>query len=63
MGFAIFLDLGKVLVERKCRLIYGGSSAGLLGAVAQTVLDHGGEVTGVIPKFFAESSSRSCVLI
>lgn len=53
-------DLGKVLAERKCSLIYGGSSAGLLGAVAQSALDYGGEVTGVIPTFFAESLSRSC---
>jgi uncharacterized protein (TIGR00730 family) len=54
-------DLGKVLAERKCSLIYGGSSAGLLGAVAQSALDYGGEVTGVIPTFFAEREGHKAI--
>ncbi len=32
------------------RLVYGGGSVGLMGAVADSVLAHGGEVIGVIPK-------------
>lgn len=42
---------GQVLAENKIRLIYGGGSVGLMGSVAASVLDHGGEVTGVIPEF------------
>ena len=32
-------------------LVYGGGSRGLMGAVATSVLDHGGHVTGIIPEF------------
>jgi uncharacterized protein (TIGR00730 family) len=42
---------GKILAENGVRLIYGGGSVGLMGALAHAVLDHGGEVTGVIPEF------------
>src|SRR5471032_1280002 len=43
--------LGKVLAENAIRLVYGGGSIGLMGAVATSVLDHGGTVTGIIPDF------------
>jgi uncharacterized protein (TIGR00730 family) len=43
--------LGKVMAENGIRLIYGGGSIGLMGAVAKGVLDHGGDVTGIIPDF------------
>jgi uncharacterized protein (TIGR00730 family) len=33
------------------RLVYGGGSIGLMGALAESVIDHGGQVTGVIPEF------------
>ena len=42
---------GKLLAKNDIRLIYGGGSIGLMGAVAHSVLDHGGQVTGVIPEF------------
>src|SRR5437016_10874000 len=42
---------GKVLAENGIRLVYGGGSVGLMGAVAKSVLDHGGSVTGIIPDF------------
>ena len=42
---------GKILAENRVRLVYGGGSLGLMGALANSVLDHGGEVTGVIPEF------------
>ena len=42
---------GKVLAENDIRLVYGGGSIGLMGAVATSVLDHGGIVTGIIPDF------------
>jgi uncharacterized protein (TIGR00730 family) len=44
-------SLGRVLAENGIRLVYGGGSVGLMGAIADAVLDHGGMVTGVIPDF------------
>lgn len=46
-------DLGTLLARRRCRLIYGGGSVGLMGIVADAVLAGGGEVVGVIPDFLA----------
>jgi uncharacterized protein (TIGR00730 family) len=43
--------LGKIFAENHVRLVYGGGSVGLMGAVAKSVLDHGGSVTGIIPEF------------
>jgi uncharacterized protein (TIGR00730 family) len=42
---------GKALAESGIRLVYGGGSLGIMGAVASSVLDHGGKVTGIIPDF------------
>jgi uncharacterized protein (TIGR00730 family) len=41
--------LGHVLVRREIGLVYGGASVGIMGTVADAVLERGGEVTGVIP--------------
>jgi uncharacterized protein (TIGR00730 family) len=41
---------GREIAQRGVRLIYGGSSRGLMGALADEVLAAGGKVTGVIPK-------------
>jgi uncharacterized protein (TIGR00730 family) len=43
--------LGKTMAEAGVRLIYGGGSVGLMGTVARSVLDAGGAVTGIIPRF------------
>jgi uncharacterized protein (TIGR00730 family) len=43
--------LGKIFAENGIRLVYGGGSLGLMGAIATSVLDHGGMVTGIIPEF------------
>jgi uncharacterized protein (TIGR00730 family) len=45
--------LGKIFAENAIRLVYGGGSLGLMGAIATSVLDHGGMVTGIIPEFLA----------
>ena len=42
---------GRILAENGIRLIYGGGSVGLMGAIADAVLDNGGEITGIIPEF------------
>ena len=41
--------LGALLARRRIRLVFGGGSVGLMGVVADAVLEGGGEVTGVIP--------------
>src|SRR5580704_14942415 len=45
------IALGRILAEHGIRLDYGGGSIGLMGAIATSVLDHGGSVTGIIPDF------------
>src|SRR6516225_3710133 len=47
-------EFGKILAESEVRLIYGGGSVGLMGALAEAVLGHGGEVTGIIPEFLTK---------
>jgi hypothetical protein len=42
---------GKILAENGVRLVYGGGSIGLMGAVAEAVLEHGGDALGIIPEF------------
>jgi uncharacterized protein (TIGR00730 family) len=42
------------LAERGLRVVYGGASAGLMGLLADTMLEHGGEVEGVIPRVLVD---------
>jgi len=42
--------LGRVLAKRGIELVYGGSCRGLMGSIADAVLQAGGRVTGVIPE-------------
>jgi uncharacterized protein (TIGR00730 family) len=42
---------GRILAENRIGLVYGGGSVGLMGEIASTALNHGGEVIGVIPEF------------
>ena len=44
-------ETGALLARRGIRLVYGGGGVGMMGAVANGALEHGGEVTGVIPHF------------
>ncbi|HHT23499.1 MAG TPA: TIGR00730 family Rossman fold protein [Bacteroidales bacterium] len=46
--------LGKILAENNIELVYGGGSVGLMGVLADSVLENGGRVTGVIPRFMVE---------
>lgn len=46
--------LAKLLVENKISLIYGGGNNGLMGAVANTVMNDGGKAIGVIPQVLVE---------
>lgn len=42
--------LGREMAQQKLALVYGGGHVGLMGIIADAVLEAGGEVTGVIPK-------------
>lgn len=45
--------LGELLAEQGICLVYGGGSVGLMGVIADAVLDAGGEVIGVLPEMLA----------
>jgi len=44
-------QLGLTLAQRQIRLVYGAGNIGLMGVLADAVLEAGGEVLGVIPEF------------
>ena len=44
------VDLGRWLAQEKLSLVYGGGRVGLMGSIADAVLEEGGEVIGVIPE-------------
>ena len=46
--------LGRLIGKSGNALVYGGSKNGLMGALAESVLRAGGEVTGVEPQFFVD---------
>ena len=46
-------QVGAFLAKNGCRVVYGGSHLGLMGAVAEGALTNGGEVIGVLPKFMS----------
>ncbi len=46
--------LGRALADERIGLVYGGAGVGLMGAVADAVLDQGGSVVGVMPRALVE---------
>ena len=47
-------SLGKMFVENGIRCVFGAGKTGLMGALARGVMDHNGEIIGVIPEFMVE---------
>ena len=47
-------ELGRAIVDRRLDLVYGGARLGLMGVLADTVLEAGGRVTGIIPEHLVE---------
>jgi uncharacterized protein (TIGR00730 family) len=45
---------GQILAKNRVGLVYGGGSVGLMGALANAALDHGGTVTGIMPQFLVD---------
>jgi len=51
---SIAVETGRVFAEQRIKLIYGGSDVGLMGAIADSVLENGGEVIGILPEFLSQ---------
>ncbi|WP_413585293.1 TIGR00730 family Rossman fold protein [Bdellovibrio sp. HCB274] len=47
-------QLGYLLADHKIELVYGGGKVGLMGIIANAVLEKGGLVTGIIPQKLVE---------
>lgn len=46
--------LGKLLVEHNCEVVYGGGGVGLMGTLADTIIQLGGKIIGIMPEFMKE---------
>ena len=47
------IEMGEYLAKNNITSVYGGGRIGLMGIIANTVLENGGKVIGVIPKFLS----------
>ncbi|TIQ26489.1 MAG: TIGR00730 family Rossman fold protein [Mesorhizobium sp.] len=54
--------LGRSLAKSGLRLIYGGGTKGIMGAVAEGALKAGGKVTGIIPRFLINREATETAL-
>jgi len=52
--FEVARNLAKVLVENKITTVYGGGAVGLMGILADTVIEKKGEIIGIIPEFMMD---------
>lgn len=48
------IQLGKLLAKHTITLIYGGGNVGIMGTIADEVMNNGGKVIGVIPQVLVE---------
>jgi uncharacterized protein (TIGR00730 family) len=49
--------LGQLLAAEEIELVYGGASVGIMGQLADSVQEHGGHVTGIIPQQLVEKEA------
>ena len=54
--------LGRTIAEAGLRLVYGGSTRGIMGAVARGTIEAGGKVTGIIPRFLMNKEATEAAL-
>lgn len=47
-------QLGKIMAHHNIAMIYGGGSSGIMGVIADAVMEHQGKVTGIIPHVLVE---------
>ena len=50
-------QLGQMMAEQGIELVYGGASVGIMGELADSVQEHGGHVTGIIPQQLMEKEA------
>ena len=50
-------ELVRILAEQGIELVYGGASVGIMGELADSVHEHGGHVTGIIPQQLVEKEA------
>lgn len=48
-------ELGTIFAKSKINVIYGGGGIGLMGVLADAVIENGGIITGVIPSFMNDA--------
>ena len=53
---------GNALARARLRLVYGGGTNGIMGAVAAGCLEEGGKVTGIIPRFLMNKEATESAL-
>ncbi|TPM37381.1 TIGR00730 family Rossman fold protein [Mesorhizobium sp. B2-3-4] len=54
--------LGRSIARAGLRLVYGGGTKGIMGAVAEGALKAGGKVTGIIPRFLINKEATETAL-
>ena len=54
--------LGRSIAEAGLRLVYGGGTKGIMGAVARGTIEAGGKVTGIIPRFLMNEEATEAAL-
>lgn len=54
--------LGRAMAQAGIRLVYGGGTRGIMGAVARGTLEAGGKVTGIIPRFLINREAAKSAL-
>jgi len=47
-------QMATLLVQQNCKVVYGGGGSGLMGQLADTVLELGGHIKGIMPQFMNE---------
>lgn len=47
-------NLGRLLAEKRIKLVYGGSNIGLMKILANAVIEHGGYITGIMPEILVQ---------
>lgn len=52
--FEVAEELGQLIAEHNCTLVYGGANVGLMGTLARAVHANGGKVVGIIPDFLKD---------
>ncbi|MFC5283353.1 TIGR00730 family Rossman fold protein [Pedobacter alpinus] len=51
---SVIEELAAIMAENQIKLIFGGGSVGVMGLIADAVLQNGGEAIGVIPQFLMD---------